>query len=96
MGRLIHPPCFQVLQEPYEDIVCWYEGAVLGNVDLPRMRRRLQVAINCGPNVNVGAAAVMASVQFSQGPIERPQSTRQLIIVEGLKRRLQTAGFQEV
>ena len=54
------------------------------------------MAINCGPNVNVGAAAVMASILFSQGPIERPQSTRQLIIVEALKRRLLTAGFQEV
>ena len=38
----------------------------------------------------------MASILFSQGPIERPQSTRQLIIVEALKRRLLTAGFQEV
>ena len=38
----------------------------------------------------------MAPILFSQGPIERPQSTRQLIIVEGLKRRLLTAGFQEV
>ena len=54
------------------------------------------MAINCGPNVDVGAAAVMASILFSQGPIERPQSTRQLIIVEALKRRLLTARFQEV
>ena len=38
----------------------------------------------------------MASILFSQGPIERPQTTRQLIIVEALKRRLLTAGFQEV
>ena len=37
----------------------------------------------------------MASNLFSQGPIERPQSTRQPIIVEGLKRRLLTTDFQE-
>ena len=54
------------------------------------------MAINSCLNVNVAAAAVMASILFSQGPIERPQSTRQLIIVEGLKRRLLTAGFQVV
>ena len=94
MGRLVYSPCLQVLQEPYEDIVCWHEGAVLGNVDLPWMQGRLQVAINYCPDVNVGAAAVMASILFSQRPRERFQSTRQLIIVEGFKRCLLTTGFQ--
>ena len=46
-------------------------------------RWQLIAAINFCPNVNVGAVAVMASIMCSQGPIERPQSTSQFIIVEG-------------